>query len=368
MDFEIAFSPRARKSPYFDRTVAAGVKAFSIYNHTYFPVSYGSMETEYWRLFDAVAIWDVSCQRQIEVAGPDADLLTQAVCTRDMRDTAIGQGRYTAMCDHEGRLLNDPLVLKVDDDRWWISIADSDMLFWIRAIKAERGLNASVTELDVAPLAVQGRYAEDTLADMIGDWIRDIRFFRFVEIEHEGIPFWIGRAGYSGVDGFELYLTDPSKGGELWDHVMAAGEPYDIGPGTPNHMERVESGFISIRTETLDDSDPYECRLGRYVSADPDLGYIGAEALAAKREAGLSRELVGLVVDGPRRLPNTTPLTVKVGEDVVGQVRTLVWSPQCDSMIALGLIDVPHNELGTKMTVDVDGGVVGAMVTEVPFV
>lgn len=368
MAFEIAFSPRARKSPYFDATVAAGVKAFSIYNHTYFPMSYGSMEEEYWRLINDVAVWDVSCQRQIEIKGPDAAALAQLLCTRDLSTTQVGQGKYVPMCDHKGRLLNDPLLLRVDEDRWWFSIADVDMLIWCRGVGAERGFDVAINELDVAPLAVQGPKAENVVADIFGDWIRGIRFFRYAPAEIDGIKLQIGRAGWSTKGGFELYLETPSRGHDLWNMVMEAGAPYDIGPGTPNHMERIESGFFSLRTDTDDETDPFEVRLGKYVSDNPDIEYLGQEPLAAKREAGVARELVGVRLEGTRRPPNTKPVPLHGNDGLAGRIRSMTWSPRLEAMIALAMVEVPYNQIGTELKMETGEGFKSAMVTELPFI
>lgn len=365
---EIAFSPRARKSPYFGATIEAGATAFSIYNHTYFPMSYGSMEQEYWHLLNKVAVWDVACQIQIELRGPQAGELAQLLSARNLAGTEVGQGRYVPMCDHEGRLLNDPLVLRVAEDQWWFSIADSDMLAWCRAIGAERRLEVDINELDVAPLAVQGPLAADVVADLMGEWTRDLGFFRYAPAEVDGIALLIGRAGYSTKGGFELYLQDTNRGHDLWTRIMAAGEPYGIAPGTPNHMERIESAFISIRTDTDDNTDPFEARLGRYVSFDPGLDYIGRPALEAKQRAGLQRELVGLVIDGERQIPNTEPLPVHQDTTAVGQIRSMVWSPRLETMIALAIIDAPHNQLGTKLAAATTAGERVALVTELPFI
>ena len=177
MGFGLGIGIRIRKSAYFDATVAAGVTHFSTYNHMFMPVSYGDQLAEYRRLIEGVAMWDVACQRQVELRGPDASALAQAVVCRDISDVEVGQGKYTPMVDHSGRLINDPLTLRVDEDRWWISLADGDMLYWCRAIAAERGLDVEVSEPDVSPLAVQGPKAEDVIASLFGDWIRDIRYF-----------------------------------------------------------------------------------------------------------------------------------------------------------------------------------------------
>ncbi len=363
----ITFSPRARKSPFFNATMAAGATAFSIYNHTYFPLSYGSMEEDYWRLINGVVVWDVACQRQIQLQGPDATKLARLLCTRDLRNCDVGRGMYAPMCDHAGRLLNDPLILRVEEDQWWFSIADSDMLAWCRAIGAERALDVEIDELDVAPLAVQGPLAAEVVADLAGAWTRDLKFFRYVPAEIGGIPVMIGRAGYSTKGGFELYLLDPTRGTELWDRVMEAGQHHGIAPGNPNHMERVESAFIAIRTDTDDDTDPFEVRLGQYVSFEPGLDYIGRAALEAKHRAGLERELVGLIIDGERQVPNQEPRPVLQGDDQVGRVRSMVWSPRLETMISLAIVEVPNNQLGTKLAVDTSAGPRTAIVTELPF-
>lgn len=368
MAFDIAFSPRARKSPYFDATVAAGVTAFSIYNHTYFPLSYGSMEEEYWRLLNDVAIWDVACQRQIELHGPQAHALAQTLCARDLSNTQIGQGKYVPMCDHDGRLINDPLLLRVAGDRWWFSIADVDMLGWCRAIGRERGFEVEVNELEIAPLAVQGPKAEDLVADLLGEWVRDIKFFRYAPAELDGIKLHIGRAGWSTKGGFELYLETTDRGVELWDRVVKAGQIYNIGPGTPNHMERIESGFFSMRTDTDDEADPFEMRLDRYVTFAPEIDYLGREPLAAKFDRGLRRQLVGLLIEGERRDPNSDWLPLHGNQGVVGTVRSMAWSPRLSSMIGLGVVDVPANTSGTMLKMETSEGMRTATVHDVPFI
>lgn len=368
MDFEISFSPRARKSAYFDATVEAGATAFSIYNHTYFPLSYGSMEQEYWRLVNGVAMWDVACQRQIELSGPDAQRLAQVLCARDLTNTEIGQGKYVPMCDHDGRLLNDPLLLRVGDDRWWFSIADVDMLIWCRAIGAERALDVEINELEVAPMAVQGPKSTAVVAALFGDWVRDIRFFRYRQTEIDGIKLHVGRAGWSTKGGFELYLESTHRGVDLWNLVLEAGRRFDIGPGTPNHMERIESGFFSMRTDTTDDNDPFEMRLDRFVSLDTDVDYLGREALAAKAERGLRRQLVGLRIEGDRQGPNTEWLPLHGDSGVVGTVRSMAWSPRLESMIALGMVDVPHNQEGVTLKMESVNGLRAATVCEIPFI
>ena len=280
MGFGLGIGTRIRKSPYFDATVAAGVTHFSTYNHTFMPVSYGDQESEYWRLVEGVSMWDVACQRQVELRGPDASALAQAVVCRDLSEAAVGQGKYTPMVDHWGRLMNDPLTLHVDEDRWWISLADSDMLYWCRAIAAERRLDVEVGEPDVSPLAVQGPKAEDVIAALFGDWIRDIRYFRYRPTEIEGIPAPT-RSGRLVQTGRLRALSD---GRFPRDRPVGSG-----GRGWPALRHRpwerrttssgIESALLSYRGDTLDDSDPFEARLGKFVDLDSGVDFIGREAL-----------------------------------------------------------------------------------------
>ncbi|MYA89655.1 MAG: glycine cleavage system protein T [Boseongicola sp. SB0662_bin_57] len=223
---EIGPNTRLRVSPYYDATVKDGVTAFSPYNRMLMPVSYGDPDAEYERLMNAASQWDVAVQRQVEVRGPDAVRLVQIVSVRDLSSISVGQGMYVPMCDHRGVLINDPVVLKLAEKHFWLSIADNSVLMWVRAIASERGLRVDINEPDVSPMAVQGPKAEDVVAAIFGDWVRKIRFFWFVDAEIDGIPLKLARSGYSTQGGFEFYLMDGSRGVDLWNIVREAGRPW----------------------------------------------------------------------------------------------------------------------------------------------
>ena len=245
MSFEIGIGPNIRKSPYFAATVVDGVRSFSVYNHMYLPAHFGNPGLEYQRLTESVAMWDVGAQRQVEISGPDAAALVQYLCARDLADTGIGQGRYVPVCNHAGQLINDPVLLKLAEDRFWLSIADSDIELWASGIAAERGMTVTIFEPDVSPLAVQGPKAAELIAGIFGDWIYELKYFYFKQTNLQDIPLVLARSGWSKQGGFELYLQDASRGSELWDMVKHYGTAFDIGPGAPNVIERLESGLLS---------------------------------------------------------------------------------------------------------------------------
>jgi aminomethyltransferase len=361
-------TPRIRRSPYFDATVAAGVTSFTVYNHMYMPTSYGDLMGEYWRLIRGVAMWDVACERQVELTGEDAGRLAQILCPRKLEAMKIGQGRYVPVCDHNGVLLNDPILLKLAEDRYWLSIADGDLLLWAKAVAAERSLDVTVREPDVSPLAVQGPKAIEVMIDLFGDDVRSLGYFQFREADLDGIPLLLARSGWSKQGGYELYLRDGARGVELWNLIAQAGAPYDIGPGSPNGTERVESGLLSFGGDTDAETNPFEVRLDRYVDLDAPDDTIGIRALRAIDAAGPQRRQLGVMLDmGGRMGLHDRHSQVFKDDTPVGHMTTNTWSPRLERNIGICLVWaglVP----GDTVTVELPGGkrIEGEM-RELPF-
>ncbi len=355
-------------SPYFEATVAGGATAFTVYNHMYMPTSYGDPEGEYWQLLERVSLWDVAAQRQVEMWGPDATRLVELLSARDISASPIGQARYAPVCDHEGRLLNDPVFLPVARDRWWMSIADNDMLALCRAVAAERHLEVRVEEPDVSPLAVQGPLAEDVVASLLGDRIRGLKLFQFRPFELDGMLLWVGRAGWSRQGGYELYLCDRSRGLDLWGRVLEAGRPSGIAPGAPNQVERIESGLLSFRTDTEWDADPFEVNLARWVDLDRSVEFMGKQALVDKRAVGPARRLVGVKMDGPALSPNTRPWPAFSHGEEVGRVRVALYSPRLRGNIGLALVRSDSAVPGRVLEVGSEVGPIEGVVSGIPFI
>ena len=362
-----AISRRTRATPFTDRVTAAGVKAYTVYNHMLLATVFRSLEEDYWHLCRHVQVWDVSCQRQIELHGPDAARLAQLMTPRDLSRAAVGQCLYAPIVDNAGGLLNDPVVLKLDDDRYWLSIADSDLLFWAKGLALGFALDVEVTEADVFPLAVQGPKADDLMVRVFGEAVREIGFFRFARLLFQDHLLVISRSGWSKQGGFEIYLDAPSLGPELWDALMRAGGDLDVGPGCPNLIERVESGLLSYGNEMTRQNNPYEVGLDRYCKLDGPW-FIGKPALQRIKAAGPARRLRGMRFEGAPTRVSTTPWAIRSGGAVVGRLPTAVWSPRFGTNIGFAMMERGWWEAGTEVEIDVaDGGLRRGRVCDLPF-
>ncbi|MCE2517003.1 MAG: glycine cleavage system protein T [Alphaproteobacteria bacterium] len=366
--FGIALGPRIRKSPFFNSTVKAGVSHFTTYNHMYMPVSYGDLAAEYDRLINGVAMWDVAAERQVCMKGPDAIELARLITPRNLDKLVYGMGRYIPMCNSRGTLINDPVLQKISEDEGWISIADSDMKFWCEALAVGKGMNVTVTEPDASPLAVQGPKAVDLISDVMGDWVRELKYFGFKQTELNGIPLLVARSGWSKQGGYELYLLDGAKGDQLWDSIAEAGEAYGIGPGAPNYIERVESGLISVNADTDDDANPFEMGMGKFIDLDQDVDYVGKAALKQIAADGPARKFCGVVMDGDKLAStNAHRWDIEQNGRYVGFASAAAYSPRLDQNIAVALITTEAAESGAEMQVMTDHGVRNAVATSLPF-
>ncbi len=366
--FNFQPNTRIRPSPFYEATLAEGLKMANVYNRMVMPTSYGDPEGEYWRLINGVSQWDVAVERQIQLKGPDAARLAQILAPRDLSKCAVGQGKYVALCNHRGTIINDPILLKLADDLFWLSIADSDVELWAGAIAAERGLNVEISEPDVSPMALQGPKAEDVVAHVLGDWVRGLKYFWFRETEIEGVPVAVQRPGWSKQGGFEIYLRDGTKGTRLWNIFKEAGQPWGIGPGAPSSPERVESGLVSVGGDTDADTNPFEVRLEKYVDLDVPDDVIGIAALRRIKAEGPRRRQLGVILEGDR----PAPLGMR-REDIhqdgraVGMLTNCTWSYRMQANIGFGLV-AADLAAGDRVTVQRASGPVAARLVEIPFI
>ncbi|MGV6839032.1 MAG: glycine cleavage T C-terminal barrel domain-containing protein [Planktomarina sp.] len=365
--FNVFPTARLRPSPFFESIMAEGCTSASIYNRMILPASFGDPEKEYWDLIERCVMWDVGAERQVQLEGPDAGVLAQILSPRDLSKQKVGQGKYVPLCNHDGVLINDPICLKLREDLYWFSIADSDIWYWARAIAAERGLDVRISEPDVSPLAVQGPLAENVVASIFGDWVRELKYFWFNEAEIDGIPVAVQRSGWSKQGGFEIYLRDGRKGTALWNIVKEAGTPFGIGNGGPTSPERTESGLVSVGSDTNDTTNPYEVRLGRFVDLDIDADVVGLDALRRIKAEGPKKHQLGLILEGDTKAPlgfHWEPI-LQNGKKV-GDMTNCVWSPRLKANIGYALVDVSCS-VGDEVQLNRAAGTTAAKLVEMPF-
>jgi dimethylsulfoniopropionate demethylase len=363
-------SRRIRRTPFTDCVEAHGVCGFSVVNHTLLPKAFGrSVEEDYWHLREHVQIWDVGCQRQVEIKGKDAARLVQMMTPRDLRKARVGQGLYVPLIDEDAGMLNDPVLQKLDDEHFWLSIADSDILLWAKGLAYGVRLDVEIDEPDVSPLAVQGPKANALMAGLFGDAIHDLPYFGFAMFDILGTRQLIARSGYSKQGGFEIYLQGGHLGVDLWNLIWEAGQAYDITPGCPNLIERIEGGLLSYGNEFTRANNPIECGFGSLCYLGDEVDYIGKTALKRIANSGAKQRISGIRFGGGKAPPCGKPFAVTAPDGLqVGQITSGIFSPRLNCNVGLSMIASTHWDIGTSLIVHTpDGMARDAVVCNLPF-
>ena len=352
----LSLSRRLRRTPFSPGVEAAGVKAYTVYNHMLLPTVFRSVEEDYRHLKSAVQVWDVACERQVELRGPDAGRLMQMLTPRDLRGVTPGQCCYMPIVDGTGGMLNDPVAVKLAEDRWWISIADSDLLYWVNGVAQGWRLDVLIDEPDVSPLAVQGPQADDLMARVFGEAVRDIRFFRFGRFDFQGRDLVVARSGYSRQGGFEIYVEGADIAMPLWNALMEAGRDLDVHAGCPNVIERIEGGLLSYGSDMTDDNTPHECGLGRFCNTASAIGCIGRDALLRVAREGPVQQVRALAIEGGPVPVCDRWWPVTAGGKPVGRVSSAAWSPDFGTNVAIGMVRLSHWDPGDMVEVQMPDG------------
>lgn len=363
----LAVSRRTRRTPYSERVEQAGVIGYTVYNHTLLPTAFRGVEEDYEHLRNHVQIWDVGCERQVQLIGPDALRLAQLMSVRDLSKAQVGQCLYAPLCDTDGGLINDPIILKLAEDQYWLSIADSDVLLWARGLAEGMRLDVEVSEPDVWPLAVQGPKSDDLMAAVFGDVVRDIRFFRFETLPFKGHPMVIARSGWSKQGGFEIYLNNPDLALDLWDTLWEAGKPFNVGPGCPNLIERIEGGLLSYGNDMTKVDNPLECGLDKYCHHDRDIDFLAKNALQRISGEGVQRQMKGVKIAGDPLPGCVVAWWVYRNGQPVGRVTSAAYSSNFGSNLGFAMLDIAACEHGAIVEVETPVGMREAEVGPLPF-
>ena len=344
---DFGFGTQIRKSPFFDSTVKWGATGFSVYNHMYIPRDFGDPEKNFWNLINDAILCDVAVERQVEITGPDASKFVQLLTPRDLSNLSVGQCKYVLITNHKGGILNDPVLLRLAKNHFWLSLGDSDILLWAQGVAVNSGLNVNITEPDVSPLQLQGPKSIDIMKVLFGHEITKLKYYWLIETELIGIPLVISRTGWSSEVGYEIYLRDGSRGDELWELIMKTGKEFNLQPGHTSSIRRIEGGMLSYHADADINTNPFELGMDRLVDLDNENKFIGKSALIKIKETGIQRKQVGIIIDcEPLKNPNTIfwPI-IKNGKNI-GKVTSAVYSPRLKKNIALCMVNIENTEIG----------------------
>jgi len=360
---------RLRRTPYFEATQRYGAKGYTVYNHMFFPINFDDLEAEYWRLLNDVTVWDVSVERQVEITGPDAFAFTNLLTPRDLAQCEVGQGKYVVITAEDGGIINDPVLMRLGENHFWLALADSDVLLWAKGVAVHSGMQVQIGEPDVSPMQIQGPKAKRVVQALFGDEVLELPYYYFLETTLDGIPVIVTRTGWSAEIGYEIYLRDGSRGVALWERVMEAGKPYNIVPSGPSDIRRIEAGILNYGADMTLENNPYEVGLGWLVDQDKPADYIGKDALKRIKAEGVKRKLVGVEIEGDPIEFNMTKWTVSRDGKPVGHITSAIYSPRLEKNIGYAMLPIEHAALGTQVTVMApDSGERKATVAPKPFV
>jgi len=354
---------RLKRSPYFEATQRAGCRGYTVYNHMLLPIRYASFEAEYRRLLADVTLWDVSVERNVEIAGRDGLKFAELLTPRDLSKCRVGEGRYVLLTDDAGGIVNDPVLLRLEQNRFWLACADSDVLLWAKGVARNSGMDVELRELDVAPLQIQGPKSRDLVTGLFGDWVSNLKYYEFRKTELQGIAVIVTRTGWTGELGYELYLLDPARGVDLWKRVLKAGKRYNIAPTGPSDIRRIEAGILNYGIDMTLDNNPYELGLERLVNLDKAADFIGRDALRKIRTDGAKKKLVGVEIGGSKMDLNMTRYPIRGG----GFVTSCVYSPRLKKNIGYAMLPI-EKASAKKLVVEAPKGPRNAVVVPLPFI
>ena len=365
---DFGFGTQIRRGPFFDATVRWGAKDFSVYNHMYIPRDFGDPEQNFWNLINEAVLCDVAVERQVQIKGPDASKFVQMMTPRDLSKMQVGQCKYVILTNQFGGILNDPVMLKISNDCYWFSLADSDILFWAQGLAVNSQFDVEITEPDVSPIQLQGPKSKDIMVKIFGEEILDIKYYWFKRFNLNGIDLLISRTGWSSEFGYELFLLNFDDGDALYETLMQSGKELGLHPGHTSTIRRIEGAMLSYHSDMDINTNPFELGLDKFIDLDKDFDFVGKEALLKIKKDGIKRKQVGILIHGkPMAGPNTHHWDINKDNQHIGKVTSAVYSPRLKLNIGLAIVDINFSDIGSTFTVSIDNAIVDAEVVKKPF-
>ena len=367
-NYSIAKSRRLRSSPYTSRIERQGVTAYTVYNHMLLPAAFGSLEDSYHHLKEHVQIWDVAGERQVEISGKDSAKLVQLMTCRDLSKSKDGRCYYCPILDDEAGIINDPVVLRLNENRWWISIADSDVILFAKGLAIGNKFDVKITEPNVDIMAVQGPKSFKLMEKVFGDKITKLKFFGFDYFDFQGTKHLIAQSGWSKQGGYEIYVENTKSGLDLYDHLFDVGKEFNVKPGCPNLIERIESALLSFGNDMDNEDNPYECGFDKFINIDSDINFLGKEKLKKIKTEGIKKKLMGIKFD-TKEISLSGSLDVKdENNNIIGELRSACYSPHFGKVIGIAMIKKPYWEVSQSVKAEINGNICTGNVCDLPFI
>ena len=367
-NYSIARSRRLRSTPYTSRIEKQGVTAYTSYNHMLLPAAFGSLEDSYHHLKENVQVWDVAGERQVEISGKDSGKLVQLMTCRDLSKSKIGRCYYCPIIDDRAGIINDPVILKLGEDRWWISIADSDVILFAKGLAIGNKFDVKIFEPNVDILAVQGPKSFVLMEKIFGKKITEMKFFGFDYFEFAGAKHLIAKSGWSKQGGYEIYVENTESGLALYDKLFEVGKEFNVKAGCPNLIERIESALLSYGNDMDNDDNPLECRLDKYVNLDTDINFLGKEKLKEIKKKGVTRKLMGVIIDAKEINVSKSINLINGKNSKIGELRSGTYSPHFKKVIGIAMIDKPYFEVSETFKISINDDVFEGKVCDLPFI
>ena len=366
--YSIAKSRRIRSTPYTSRIEKQGVTAYTSYNHMLLPAAFGSLEESYHHLKENVQVWDVAGERQVEISGKDSAKLVQLMTCRDLSKSKVGRCYYCPIIDDNAGLINDPVILKLDENRWWISIADSDVILFAKGLAIGNKFNVKIFEPNVDILAVQGPKSFQLMEKIFGNKITEMKFFGFDYFEFANAKHLIARSGWSKQGGYEIYVENKKSGLALYDELFESGKEFNVKPGCPNLIERIESALLSYGNDIDNNDNPLECGLDKYVNLDTNVNFLGKEKLKEIKKNGVTKKLMGVIIDAKDINVSKSINLIDEKNLKIGELRSGVYSPYFKKVIGIAMLNKPHFKVSQTFKISINDSIFEGKVCDLPFI